>query len=241
MSSKASLPEYVALAKNVRGIFTFDLSSEPPSDLKTWLARIHRYRNVGVPPIIHDRTGLDLSAQTFERLPYPVEKLEHFVGHLTERAPRWLIESLVLSSAYVAPLFVHRPALAAFGPTAVWQLNTTESLDNAQIKRHMRISGYGMLDFHRDFTAAAAEALENDSIDEEKKRRETLCKEDGRERFWRLLEEEEPEPKAGEWVGGYCDILDLLDKSALDRLRATPQLHITFGAVGVFIVEEPSD
>lgn len=240
MSSTANLPEYVALAKNVRGIFTFDLSNEPPSELKTWLARIHRYRNVGIPPSIDDGTQLDLSAKTFERLPYPLEKLGEFVDHLSEHAPRWVVESLVLSSAYVAPLFVHRSALVAFEPAAVWQLRMTGDLPGEQIKRHMRIAGYGMLDFHREVTAAATKAVKNDGLQKEQKRREKICKEDGHERFWRLLDEDDPEPSLGEWVGGYCDILGLLDATAMEQLRAAPELSVALGVAGVFVVEQPS-
>lgn len=239
MSSKATLPNYVALAKNVRGIFTFDLANEPPPDLKTWLARIHRYRNVGIPPNIADHTELDLSAKTFKRLPYPIPELEHLVDRLSEEVPHWVIESLVLSSAYIAPLFVHRPALSAFEPTSVWQLRISERPSEEQIKRHMRIVGYGMLDFHRQFTDAALETIREDRVNEEKERRKTACTEDGHERFWRLIEEAPPEATDGEWVGGYCDILDLLDEGAANAIRNTADLSVALGAVGVFIVEDP--
>lgn len=241
MPATARLPEYVALAKNVRGIFAYDPRNDPPSDLKTWLARIHQYRNVGIPPTIEDQTGLDLSAKTFERLPYPVAELRDLIDQLSMQHPRWLIESLILSSAYVAPLFVHRSSLSAFEPTAVWQLRTAGSLPEDQIKRHMRIAGYGMLDFHREFTRAAAEAVLSSDIEEEQARREAVCQEDGEKRFWRLLEGDEEMPSKGEWVGGYCDILGLVDPEAMETLQATPNLHVALGVTGVFIVEQPED
>lgn len=241
MPATARLSEYVALAKNVRGIFAYDPANDPPSGLKTWLARIHRYRNVGMPPAVEDQTELDLSAKTFERLPYPVTELQELVDHLSTQYPQWLVESLVLSSSYVAPLFVHRPALSAFEPAAVWQLRVAEMLPGDQIKRHMRIVGYGMLDFHRAFTEAAADAVVNESVDEERGRREAVCRKDGEKRFWRLFDDEGEMPSDGKWVGGYCDILGLLDSTAVELLQAAPQLHISLGVVGVFIVEQSDD
>lgn len=240
MAAHARLPEYVALAKNVRGIFAYDPANDPPSGLKTWMARIHQYRNVGIPPTIGRRTDLDLSAKTFERLPYPVAGLDDLIEHLSGEQPRWLVEALVLSSAYVAPLFVHRPALAAFEPAAVWQLRAARPLPEEQIKRHMRIAGYGMLDFHRAFTQEAAEALQEGSLDAERDRREAACREDGEHRFWRLLEDEEAS-SGGAWVGGYCDVLGLLDEAAKDALRTSPDLHVALGVAGAFIVERSPD
>lgn len=241
MPATAHLSEYVALAKNVRGIFAYDPKNDPPSDLKTWLARIHRYRNVGISPAVEDQTELDLSAKTFERLPYPVAELQELVDHLSTKYPQWLVESLVLSSAYVAPLFVHRPALSAFEPAAVWQLRVVDTLPEDQIKRHMRIVGYGMLDFHRGFTEAAADAVLNESIEEERGRREAVCQKGGEKRFWRLLDDEGEMPSGGKWVGGYCDILGLLDSTAVELVQATPDLHVALGVAGVFIVERSED
>lgn len=241
MPKTAPLPEYVALAKNVRGIFAYDPAEDPPSVLKTWLARMHQYRNVGIPPTIEDRSGLDLSAKTFERLPYPVDGLDGFVDALSENRPRWLIEALVLASTYVAPLFVHRPALSAFKPTAVWQLRTTDPLPEDQVKRHMRIAGYGMLDFHRERTKAAAEAVSNGTIDEERDRRVASCREDGEHRFWRLLDDDDETPSQCHCVGGYCDVLGLLDAETAELLRANPELHVALGVVGVFIIQRSAD
>lgn len=238
MQKTASLPRYIALAKNVRGIFAFDPANDPPSTLKTWLARIHQYRNVGLTPTAYDQTGLDLSAKTFKRLPYPVAGVERVLGHLSQQHPRWMVEALAFSSAYVTPLFIHRPALPSFEPTAVWQLHVDEHLASEQIKRHMRIAGYGMLDFHREFTSKAAEALKNGELTEEQQRRKNACTEDGTKRFWRLLDEDEPNPERGTWVGGYCDLLALMSDPAIELIRSDSQLNILLGTAGVFIIEK---
>lgn len=105
----------------------------------------------------------------------------------------------------------------------------------------MQIAGYGMLDFHRAFTEAAADAVLNESIEEERGRREAVCRKDGEKRFWRLLQDGDEALSEGEWVGGYCDILGLLDPTAVELLQATPQLHISVGVAGVFIVERCED
>lgn len=237
MSAPSTLPRHLALALNVRGIAVYDPADPPDREFFTWLARKHQYRNVGVPPALLDHPEVDIGGyQTFEPVPFPLDDL----GDLPERTDAgepWTAESLLAASAYVSPLFVHRPALSAFEPFVVWRQHSAPDLPEDQALRHVRIAGYGMLDAYESMAAAGYGAVVDGTVDAERERRADWAADDAGERFWRLREE-----VAGDaWVGGYFDALPAIDGDTAARaaVEADPDLQVALGLVGGFAVDPP--
>lgn len=230
-----SLARHLALSKNVRGLGVYDPDAPPERPVFTGLSRKHQYRAVGFPSALWDHPTVDLAEyQTFECLDLPVARLEELVTTAAVDAPAWALESLLVASAYVVPLFVHREAAHAFEPFVRWRLEADATLPEDQILRHVRILGYGMLDSFASSTARAWDALEAGDVAGEIDRREEVAAEDGTDRCWRLLEDENV---GDDWVGGYFDVLPAVRPDATETL--TPDGAIGLGLVGGFIVDPP--
>lgn len=239
MVDAATLPRTIALAKNARGVAVYDPDQPPDREVFTWLARRHQYRNVGFAPGLFDaHPSVDLDGyKTFVELPLPFESLEPLVDALATDAPRWAVESLAVASTYAAPLFVHRPALGALDPLAVWRLRAAPDLPGDQVLRHMRIAGYGTLDFHADAATRAHEAALEGDLDAEQERRVTAAGDDGGERFWRLLDQ--AEFAGDDPVGGYYDLLPAIGSDAVSVIDGTPETAVALGLVGAMAIDPP--
>lgn len=232
------LARHLVLSNNVRGLAVYHPDDPPEREVFTWLSRKHQYRKVGFPPSLVDHPGLDLTTyKTFATLEYPRDSLRTLHGSCSDGIPDWVRESVLLASAYVTPLFVHRPALDAFADLAVWPLDTAAPLPEDQVLRHMRIAGYGMLDFYEEATARAWNALQDGALEDERARRERAAATDGRERFWRLLDDD---PGGGdEWIGGYFDVLPAVAGAGVDYRELDDTAAIGLGLVGGFAIDPP--
>lgn len=234
VSEIPGLPRYVSLIKNVRGIAVYDPADPPAREFFTWLSRRHQYRNVGIPGRLMEHPTVDVSSyKTFERLASPVPGGDDLVDDI-DKVPPWTAESLLLGSAYAAPLFIDPPALDAFNPAASWELVVGQRPDTDQVLRHTRIAGYGTIDFLQETAENAVHALRHGSVDEGIDDRASLAQEDGTDRFWRLLED--VDDTAEQWVGGYFDPLPLLPEKAHPRVTDNPDLSVYLGLVGGFVV-----
>lgn len=237
MTASSSLPRHLALALNLRGIGVYDPDRPPDREFFTWLARKHRYRNVGFVPALLDHPEVDVAGyQTFEPAAGPLEGFED-VADRTDAGPAWAVRSLLAASAFVAPLFIHRPALGAFEPFAVFRQTAAADLPEDQALRHVRIAGYGMLDAYPRLTASGYASVLQAGVEAERADRVTFAEADAEERFWRLNEE-----VAGDaWVGGYFDALSAVegDEAAVAALEADPDLQVGLGLVGGFTVDPP--
>lgn len=237
MADLGSLPRYLTLAKNVRGIAVYDPARPPDREFFTWLSRKHQYRNVGFAPgLLRGHPDVDVAGyKTFEAVDFPFDRLREFAEACDPPAPAWAFESLVLASAHATPLFVHAPALSAYEDLSVWELETASGLPGEQVLRHMRIAGYATLDFLEGMAERGREAVVDDAVAAERERRIDAAREDGEERFWRLLKDAEPE----EWVGGYVDALPAVTPAAREVVAADEATSVGLGLVGVFAVGPP--
>lgn len=236
--ASSSLPRHLALALNLRGIGVYDPAKPPDRDFFTWLARKHQYRNVGFVPPLMDHPEVDVGGyQTFERAACPVEGLDG-LAEASDAGPAWVVGSLLAASAFVAPLFIHRPALETLEPFSVFEQTSAADLPEDQVMRHVRIAGFGMLDSYEELTASGYEAALEGAIERERAERATFATEDADERFWRLDEE----VTGDAWVGGYFDVLPALEPAEVrDDLEANPDLQVGLGLVGGFAVDPPYD
>lgn len=236
VTAPSSLPRHLALALNVRGIAVYDPENPPDREFFTWLARKHQYRNVGIPPTLMDHPAVGIADyKTFEPTPFPMAGLDSLSGR-TDIGEPWAVESLLAASAYVSPLFVHRPALDAFKPFAIWRLESAPELSEDQVLRHVRIAGYGMLDAYEEMVDSGYEAVLDGTVEAERERRADWATEDGQERFWRLREE----VSGDTLVGGYYDALPaFVDDQAKTALDTDPNLLVGLGLVGGLAVDPP--
>ncbi|MFB6311240.1 MAG: hypothetical protein ABEH64_08690 [Salinirussus sp.] len=236
--SSDDLPATIATAKNVRGVAVYDPADPPDREVFTWLSRKHQYRDVGFGPTLHDahpdiRLG---DYKSFRRLRPPFQVLEDFCAALESPAPDWALESVMVASVFVTPLFVHRPALDAFENLTVWRLESDPELPEEQVLRHARIAGYGTLDFHGTVASRAREAIDESCLDAERTRRAEAANEDGMERFWRLLGEE---ADGDAWVGGYLDLLASIGPQARSIAVNEPSVATALGMIGYMAIDPP--
>lgn len=234
--SGSSLPHHLALALNLRGIGVYDPAKPPERDFFTWLARKHQYRHVGFTPALMDHPDVDIEGyKTFEPAADPIEGLER-IAQRSDVAQPWVLESLLAASAFIAPLFIHRPALPAFEPFAAFKQESAADLPEDQVMRHLRIAGYGMLDGYEALTASGYAAVTERELEAECRDRAAFAEDDAEERFWRLNEEVDGDA----WVGGYFDVLPALrDDTIPEIFESNPDLQVGLGLVGGFAVDPP--
>lgn len=238
MAEQTTLPRHLVLAQNVRGIGVYDPADPPERAFFTWLARKHRYRNVGFPTSLLDHPSVDVAGyETFEPVGVPMDGAATAVEAVD--GPRWAVEALLVGSAFVSPLLVHRPALPALEPYAAWRCHSARDLPEDQVLRHARIAGYGMLDCFEAETGRGFEAVVDGGLERAVDDRAEFAREDGEERFWRLFEE----VSGDAWVGGYFDVLRGLDEpeALADALSANRDLRTLLGLVGGLAVDPPYD
>ena len=237
MTDDTTLPRHLVLAQNLRGIGVYDPDDPPDRDFFTWLARKHQYRNVGYPTALLDHPTVDIDDyQTFEPVAVPMGG-ESTVRAGVDEVPNWVVDALLVASAFVSPLFVHRPALSAFEPLTAWECRSATALPEDQVLRHARIAGYGMLDAFETETARGADALRDGTVDAAIRERSAFARDDGEERFWRLREE----VSGDTWVGGTFDILRAVDDrdALVEMLENQPAATVLFGLVGGIVAEPP--
>jgi len=217
------LIEYISLLKNVRGILLFPVEEGPDPDKIKWLIKAHRYRDIGIPPSLY--TFEELKKRPFVRLIYPLSGIEDLIGQLAGELPAYILEGIVMSSCYAAPLFILNQAIfELLKPLTIWNL-VGDKLDSRELLRHIRIASYALIDFYRG--AKEAEVILRDSGDSEedlRKRIERLCEKrkreasaDGKKRFWRIISKETPSLRPLTLMA-YFDLLPLL-LPHIQRLR----------------------
>ncbi len=216
-------PRYVSILKNLRGVIYFSEGEEILEKIK-WINRHFRYRYVGISENILQKVEDKkikqvLSKKPFIQLYYPSENIKRFIQFFVEiiEENSLLLESLLLSSCYVSPLFVlGEKALQQCESFAIHFLEVSEKLDDKKLKRHLRIADYGVIDIHEKTTHQAWEVikeasqynLKNDFLKAERilesliENRKELAKTDCKIRYWRLISEGKSE---GEKVIIYFD------------------------------------
>lgn len=237
MAASTDFPGFVAQFRNVRGVVVFDPSNPPDEATWSWLERNHRYRNVGIVPAVASE-GTVPESETVVSLHYPTPEIRALIEEVSAEYPRWVVEGLFLASAYVAPMFVYPSGLGDIQPCSLWDLYPTIELTEEQLLRHLRILGYGTVDFHASMVESGYEAVCEGSIPAERERRRREVETDGTDRCWRLFDEDEGTPMdADRWVGGYFDGLSLLSESATSMLESNPDSAIVLGVVGGLLMD----
>lgn len=235
MARTVSLSRHLMLSKTMRAVFVFDPTNVPDRDTFTWLADQHQYQNIGIPTSIYEAPTFDLDAfETYSELRLPNDALNELREASTTTHPAWVIESLLLASAYVVPMCLQRTAVTEFEQFSEWKALTTTQIPKEQVSRHLRIIGHGMQGMFEDTTEHALNAYHRSDIHSEMVRRQTLAAEDGTERLWRLLDTDEVRDT---WIGGYFDVLPALPGSVQTGLDG--EAAIGLGLVGGLTISPP--
>lgn len=205
--------EWAALFKNLRGVVL--LSQAPDRDKVRWLARKHRYRRLGLPsrsPAVPQVP--ELGRAPFVPLRFPVSDLNPLPELLSHRAPAPVVESLLLSCCYSAPLIVLDENLFRdLEPFMTWRLLSSEPLGEKDLIFHLRVASYVIIDFF-ELAREAFEALREYLQSPQKgfRKLDRLCdtrrekaRRDGEKRFWRI-----PSGVGGRVICVYLDPLPVI-------------------------------
>lgn len=235
MARTVSLSRHLMLSKTMRAVFVFDPANVPDRDTFTWLAGQHQYQNIGIPTTIYDAPSFDLEPfETYSELRLPNDALNELRDASTASHPEWVIESLLLASAYVVPMCLQRAAVDEFEQFSEWKALTTTRIPEDQVPRHLRIIGHGMQGMFEDTTEHALNAFHRSDIHGEIVRRQTLAADDGAERLWRLLDTDEARDT---WIGGYFDVLPALPASVPTGLSG--EAAIGLALIGGLTIDPP--
>jgi hypothetical protein len=165
---------------------------------------------------------------------------------------------LLLSSSYVSPLLIlEEKALLQCKNFIIHSLEIQENLDDKELKRHLRIADYGVIDIHERTTHQALNGLrealhfllKNEFSKGEKilksliENRKKLADNDCRTRYWRLISEKN---KEGIKVVVYLDPCSMLFNSLKERknikeiaelmMNSEDEISITLGLVTGFFI-----
>jgi hypothetical protein len=235
MARTVSLSRHLMLSKTMRAVFVFDPANVPDRTTFTWLAGQHQYQNIGVPTSIYDAPPFDLDQfETYSELRLPNDALNELLEASTTTHPDWVIESLLLASAYVVPMCLQRDAVDEFEQFSEWKALTSTRIPEQQVARHLRIIGHGMQGMFEDTTEHALNAFHRSDVHSEIVRRQALAAEDGTERLWRLLDTDEPRET---WIGGYFDVLPALPATVSTGMDGDAAIDLAL--VGGLMIDPP--
>ena len=189
---------YVATVKNLRGVI-FSVSKDDILErgLK-WLARHFKYRNLGIAPSMIKRyefLNKYLTRKQFITLRYPTQGVKRIAENLQVilNTKRILIETICLSSAYISPLIViGKDSVKVLERFTILKVLGKEKMTTSDIKFHLRVADYSVLDMYVWSIENAREVLESISKGEEyeeylKYRLKRVA--DDSKRFWRITQE----------------------------------------------------
>ncbi|KYH42807.1 MAG: hypothetical protein AYL33_000300 [Candidatus Bathyarchaeota archaeon B63] len=264
--SSVNLPRYVSLLKNLRGVAFFDPDAPFPLEEVKWLKKRYKYRNIGIPQSLMAAIKPEmrnlLRGRPFEVLDSPLPEIEELIRRVSEARPefpRYVIESLTLTSCYVNALIIlGRESLPILDPFIAWALRSTAELDEVEVKRNLRIIGYAITDFHNENSEEAYGMLRSTAerirrgedpaevrgeIEEFTEERGRLARDDGEKRFWRLRQAGGGEERI---VIAYLDLASLIlrallrdDASSLVNLvvGSTQNLSMALSLIPAFVLE----
>ncbi|MEM2796008.1 MAG: hypothetical protein QXR15_01815 [Candidatus Hadarchaeales archaeon] len=140
------LTKYAATVKNLRGVLLFFEQEDAASSIE-WLMKHFRYRNLGIPPSFGEKIEIK---KPFVELIYPSGELKKLVELLTNmRIERNAAEAVVLASAYISPIFaLDEKSVRFLRPLEAGSVRTSKKLTNRDMKLHLRIADYTVLDFY---------------------------------------------------------------------------------------------
>lgn len=239
-----SFSTYAAIVKNLRGILYFGRSQGIIALYAKWLGKRFKYRTVGLPPelrCIAEISGVKFPSNVVP-LTYPnskVKSLIEFLNPYTEA--REALISTVFASMYVSPLIIlGEDNLHDFSELEIHELVTTKKLTNADIKLHLRIADYTILDAFATYVKEAQQLWKRRDPNKLLEVRRTHALNEAK-RFWRLTKasEDNGEPKV---FLVFVDLIRFLTENELiDELVrefSFEDIGATLALVPAFVIPE---
>ncbi len=231
---------YAAVVKNLRGILLFDADEKGVKGLLDSVVRRFKYRNVGVSPSMLDRR-MDcfeehLGGKPFVELAYPVKGLIKLTRLIESEfgVERIVAEGVVLASVHVSPILgVGKNVIDLLEPLEVDRVESRVELKPRDLKLHMRIADYSVLDLYQ-WSVEGARRLWHvrDPHELVRERRERIAGD--KRRYWRLQRgDTSPSPFLL-----YVDPVQRVtsSKSFLKRLRRLPEEETAAGLAILTVV-----
>ncbi|MEM3981230.1 MAG: hypothetical protein QXQ34_02595 [Thermofilum sp.] len=191
-----SFAKYAATVKNLRGVIAADPSEEGALEKLKQLAKLYRYRELGIVPSTLRSTIPELAKQLksrpFRELALPLPALETLprMLHASLKLPLEAAEALVYASAYVAPaLLIGEKLFESLIPLASGAVLTCKEMDKRLWKLHLRIADYTILDFYEECIDEALEVLAGSDPEPLLRNRLERVRRDAK-RYWRVRCEE---------------------------------------------------
>ncbi len=236
-------PRFISILKNIKGVVYVAPEDNPLEGLK-WLSRRFRYRFIGKPPSIHVLPEVNsiFSKKPFIELYYPSKAIEEIVELISRQSEidKVIVEALALASAYVTPLITFPKSAKRLEQLATLKVLSNRKIPEAEIKRHLRIAGYTILDFHEKTTTEAYSAIlkacEEANLKEKfielLSNRKKLANRDAK-RYWRVVSNE------GDPMLLYLDLIkclkDVSEKELL-KIMHDESVSLIFGIIPCFIL-----
>ncbi len=233
---RVSLPDFVALLKNLKGMLLVDAERELSEQAVKWLVSKFRYRRIGIDPaVLEEASGKAkrlLTRKVFVPLPFPSKSIADFCKSFLQDG---LARQVVLASCYVIPgIVAGSEQWRAFEEFACWKMESTAPLPDVEVKRNLRIVGYAILDFHMEVSSKAYEALLEGKLRDLLSERAEISRKDGEKRFWRLKQEGEEEKRV---VVAYLDPLRKAKREKLPQKLRTEEVRLALGIVPAFVFQ----
>lgn len=245
-SSDPYEPEFISLLKNIRGVVHFKTESPPQPELD-WLIKKFRYRDLGIVPAIFETARESkLTKKPFVKLEFPNDSMKRLVELIVKDTgiPGSVVQTLFLASSYVSPIILLKENPAEnFAPFLVHTLNSDITLTDKEMKLHLRIVDYTVLDFHKTTTRAARIAI-GEAIQGSTNRlnkliyeRKQSVQEDCNKRYWRLISSSVQKGTKGKTLIFYLDSLPFIS-SHLDIFSEfnLDTVTIGFGIIAGFVL-----
>ncbi len=209
------LSEIAWIIKNLRGVLYI---REITEERLKFISKRFRYRNLGIPP------SIDIEQKRpFIKLIYPSEVIEKFVLDFKSLA----LESIVLASCYVSPIITFLKDYEDLKPFAIDEVKIERELNEKDLRLHLRIADYTVIDFYSWSTNFAYTCLREANIEEMIRERKRRVKQDKR-RYWRI------ESKDGRTFISYLDLATFVSKRP--RIKIDEEIKATLAIITAVVI-----
>jgi len=223
---------YVALVKNLRGVVLVRPQDQEAEQLVQWLGQRFRYRNVGVPSSIIEKSPAffesRLAGNPFVELTYPLDSLAKVVERVSQLSniPQEVVEGIILASAYASPVICLGSSLyGELQGLSIDEVHTKIELSDKEWRLHLRIADYSVLDLYRWSTEQAKYLWQGKLTGFAQARRERIIRD--KRRYWRLQQGDNiPQPFLC-----YVDLAQIiaLNPSLVKEIVSLPQAEVCAG------------